>query len=76
MVQAQYAIVQQKIEQMHEMKDQLEERLKTFERWSDELLVAQGAQGEVCVRGAQVTAEYAFEPAHTRVAKIPDAEGA
>ncbi len=36
-VQAQYAIVRQKMEQMHEMKSQLEERLKTFERWSDEL---------------------------------------
>ena len=36
-VQAQYAIVQQKMEQMHEMKSQLEERLATFERWSDEL---------------------------------------
>lgn len=36
-VQAQYAIVQQKMEQMHEMKSQLKERLKTFERWSDEL---------------------------------------
>ncbi|MFQ5471612.1 MAG: MerR family transcriptional regulator [Dehalococcoidia bacterium] len=36
-VQAQYAIVQQKMEQMHEMKSQLEERLKTFERWSNEL---------------------------------------
>ena len=36
-VQAQYAIVQQKMEQMHEMKSQLEERLATFKRWSDEL---------------------------------------
>lgn len=36
-VQAQYAIVNQKIEQMEEMKTQLEERLKTFERWSGEL---------------------------------------
>jgi chaperonin cofactor prefoldin len=36
-VQAQYAIVQQKMEHLHEMKTQLEERLKTFERWSSEL---------------------------------------
>ncbi len=36
-VQAQYAIVQQKMEHLHEMKSQLEERLKTFERWSSEL---------------------------------------
>ena len=36
-VQAQYAIVQQKCEQMEEMKGQLEERLKTFERWMKEL---------------------------------------
>lgn len=36
-VQAQYAIVQQKMGQMHEMKSQLEERLATFERWSEEL---------------------------------------
>ena len=36
-VQAQYAIVTQKTEQMAEMRKQLEERLKTFERWMDEL---------------------------------------
>jgi DNA-binding transcriptional MerR regulator len=36
-VQAQYTIVNQKIEQMEEMKGQLEERLKTFERWMGEL---------------------------------------
>lgn len=36
-VQAQYAIVNQKTEQMEEMKAQLEERLKTFDRWMDEL---------------------------------------
>ncbi|HET9476412.1 MAG TPA: hypothetical protein VFP63_02880, partial [Dehalococcoidia bacterium] len=36
-VQAQYAIVKQKCEQMEEMKGQLEERLKTFERWMKEL---------------------------------------
>jgi len=36
-VEAQYAIVRQKTTQMEEMKAQLEERLKTFERWSVEL---------------------------------------
>ena len=36
-VQAQYAIVGQKTQQMEEMKGQLEERLKTFERWMREL---------------------------------------
>ena len=36
-VQAQYAIVKQKCGQMEEMKGQLEERLKTFDRWMNEL---------------------------------------
>ena len=36
-VQAQYAIVKQKTEQMEEMKGQLKERLKTFDRWMKEL---------------------------------------
>jgi DNA-binding transcriptional MerR regulator len=36
-VQAQYAIVKQKTEQIGEMKAHLEERLKTFDRWSKEL---------------------------------------
>ncbi len=36
-VQAQYAIVRQKTGQMEEMKAQLEERLKTFDRWMMEL---------------------------------------
>jgi chaperonin cofactor prefoldin len=36
-VQAQYAIVKQKCGQMEEMKGQLEERLKTFDRWMKEL---------------------------------------
>jgi DNA-binding transcriptional MerR regulator len=35
--QAQHAIVQQKVSQMREMETQLEERLKLFERWMDEL---------------------------------------
>jgi DNA-binding transcriptional MerR regulator len=36
-VQGQYAIVKQKTEQMEAMKAHLEERLKTFDRWSKEL---------------------------------------
>ena len=36
-VERQYVIVRQKTEQMLEMKAQLEERLKTFERWMSEL---------------------------------------
>ncbi|TMB98830.1 MAG: MerR family transcriptional regulator [Chloroflexi bacterium] len=36
-VQAQYAIVRQKTEQMEEMRTQLEERLNTFDRWMAEL---------------------------------------
>ena len=36
-VEKQYIIVRQKAEQMEEMKGQLEERLKTFERWMSEL---------------------------------------
>jgi len=36
-VEKQYIIVRQKAEQMEEMKAQLEERLKTFERWMSEL---------------------------------------
>ena len=36
-VQRQYAIVRQKVEQMQEMTAQLEERLKVFDRWMTEL---------------------------------------
>ncbi len=36
-VQRQYSIVRQKAEQMLEMREQLEERLKTFDRWMGEL---------------------------------------
>ena len=43
--------------------------------WSDALCVEPGKLGEVCVRGAQVTAEYAHEPEHTAAAKIPDPAG-
>jgi len=35
--QGQYSIVKQKTEQMEEMKAQLKERLKTFDRWMKEL---------------------------------------
>lgn len=48
-VQAQYAIVNQKIEQMNEMKGQLEERLKTFDRWMAELNEMERAAGEKTV---------------------------
>lgn len=34
-----------------------------------------GAVGELCVRGALVTATYAEEPEHTAAAKIPDPRG-
>jgi hypothetical protein len=34
---AQYAIVKQKTQHLEEMKAQLEERLKTFDRWMAEL---------------------------------------
>ena len=36
-VQAQFGIVKQKTEQLEEMKAQLKERLKTFDRWMKEL---------------------------------------
>ena len=36
-VQGQYSIVKQKTEQMEEMKAQLKERLRTFDRWMKEL---------------------------------------
>jgi len=36
-VQAQFVIVKQKCAQLEEMKGQLEERLKTFDRWMNEL---------------------------------------
>lgn len=40
--------------------------------WSDALEVAANEPGELCVRGANVTREYALEPAHTAAAKIRD----
>jgi acyl-CoA synthetase (AMP-forming)/AMP-acid ligase II len=41
-------------------------------RWSDALAVAQGEPGEICVRGANVTREYAFDAAATAASKIQD----
>ena len=46
-----------------------------IERWSDELEVAPGEPGEVCVRGPVVTQEYAEQPRATARAKIPAASG-
>ena len=43
-VQGQYGIVKHKIEQMDEMKTQLEERLKTLDRWMAELDEAEKKQ--------------------------------
>ena len=43
-VQGQYGIVKHKIEQMDEMKAQLEERLKTLDRWMAELEEAEKKQ--------------------------------
>jgi len=43
-VQGQYGIVKHKIEQMDEMKAQLEERLKTLDRWMAELDEAEKKQ--------------------------------
>lgn len=45
------------------------------ERFDPSELLPAGAIGELCVKGAQVTAEYAFEPQHTAAAKIPDPRG-
>ncbi|QDV07715.1 Long-chain-fatty-acid--CoA ligase [Planctomycetes bacterium Poly30] len=43
--------------------------------WSDDLVVALGEMGEVCVRGPVVTEIYAGEEEHTRAAKIHAADG-
>ncbi len=44
-------------------------------RWSDALRVAAGELGEVCVKGAHVTARYERESEPTAAAKIPDPAG-
>ncbi len=41
-----------------------------IEAFSDELRVAPGEPGEVCVRGPSVAREYAFDPLANRMAKI------
>ncbi|HUR27788.1 MAG TPA: fatty acid CoA ligase family protein [Planctomycetota bacterium] len=43
-----------------------------IELWREELLVARGEPGEICVRGANVTREYAFDSEATALAKIAD----
>lgn len=42
--------------------------------WRNDLEVAPGEAGELCVRGANVTREYAFEPEHTAAAKVRDGD--
>lgn len=44
-------------------------------KWSEDLRVAPGEAGEICVRGELVTRAYAFDPAATEFAKIADGEG-
>ncbi|HVS19281.1 MAG TPA: fatty acid CoA ligase family protein [Planctomycetota bacterium] len=46
-----------------------------IERFDPAAVLAPDAVGELCVKGRLVTAEYAFEPAHTAAAKIPDPRG-
>ena len=46
-----------------------------IDTWSDDLELAPGELGELCVRGPVVTAEYKFEPEPTRAAKIPSDAG-
>jgi acyl-CoA synthetase (AMP-forming)/AMP-acid ligase II len=41
-----------------------------IETWSDELRIASGQLGEICVRGPVVTREYKHQPQATRLAKI------
>ncbi|WP_419192479.1 fatty acid CoA ligase family protein [Engelhardtia mirabilis] len=43
--------------------------------WSDELEVAAGELGELCVRGPVVTPAYAEDPGATALAKIDDGRG-
>ncbi|HEX6882160.1 MAG TPA: fatty acid CoA ligase family protein [Planctomycetota bacterium] len=44
-------------------------------RWDEGLRVAPGAPGEVCVRGAMVTARYLDDERANALAKIPDPAG-
>jgi acyl-CoA synthetase (AMP-forming)/AMP-acid ligase II len=50
-------------------------RDEPIERFDPATALPSGAIGELCVKGALVTAEYASEPAHTAAAKIPDPRG-
>lgn len=43
--------------------------------WSDELRVAPGEVGEVCVRGPMVTRGYDNKPRHDALSKIADGDG-
>lgn len=45
-----------------------------IEHWDDELFVQPGEAGEICVRGDNVTREYAFDPQATALAKIRDGD--
>lgn len=45
-----------------------------IETWAGAREVTPGAPGELCVRGPQVTREYAEDPAATRAAKIRDGD--
>ena len=47
-----------------------------IESWSDELRVASGELGEICVRGPVVTREYKHQTEATRLAKIQPGPGA
>ncbi len=46
-----------------------------IENWSPSLELRQGSKGEIVVKGPVVTPCYFNEPAHTRNAKIADADG-
>ncbi|HCE42557.1 MAG TPA: peptide synthase [Lentisphaeria bacterium] len=46
-----------------------------IERWSPSLELPQGLKGEIVVKGPVVTPCYYNEPAHTKNAKIADADG-
>jgi acyl-CoA synthetase (AMP-forming)/AMP-acid ligase II len=43
-------------------------------RWSEDLRAAPGEAGEICVRGSNVTREYAFDEPATAAAKIADGD--